>query len=287
MSAYHLGFAGIVFATFAVYGVFTVIYTERRVFYQRQLNELDSSANGFLIDSLMNYSSVKLHASEAAESSRLREMLERWAETGIVNQKTLSILHTGQSGIIGFGVAAVMLLAGQEVVSGSMAVGDLILVNAYIIQICLPLNSLGLMFRQAREALINAERMAELLRLPSEAPAEPLPPLQLHEGEVVFENVDFSYEPGRQILHEVSFDIAPGATVAVVGGSGSGKSTLARLLLRLHDVDGGRIAVDGQDLRAVSHASLRRASGVVPQDSMLFNNTIAYNIGYGRPASTI
>ncbi len=287
MSAYHLGFAGIVFLTFAVYGVFTVIYTERRVFYQRQLNDIDSTANGYLVDSLMNYSSVKLHAAEAAESSRLSGMLSRWIEVGIHNQRALSTLHAGQSGIIAFGVGAVMLLAGQEVVQGNMAVGDLILVNAYIIQICLPLNSLGLMFRQAREALINAERMAELLRLPAEAPTDTeQPALALRAGAVCFEDIEFSYEPGRQILQGVSFAMAPGSTVAVVGGSGSGKSTLARLLLRMYDVDAGRIMIDGQDLREVSHASLRRAIGVVPQDAMLFNNTIAYNIAYGRPGAT-
>src|SRR5690606_25289509 len=217
----------------------TVVYTERRVFYQRQLNDIDSAANGYLVDSLMNYSSVKLHAAEAAESTRLHDMLLRWIDVGILNQKALSTLHVGQSGIIAIGVASVMLLAGQEVVQGNMAVGDLVLVNAYIIQICLPLNSLGLMFRQAREALMK-----------------------------------------------VSFEVPPGATVAVVGGGGSGKSTLARLLLRLYDVDDGRILIDGQDLREIDHASLRRAIGVVPQDAMLFNNTIAYNIGYGRAGAS-
>lgn len=287
MSAYHLGFAGIVFATFIVYGVFTVVYTERRVFYQRQLNDIDSAANGYLVDSLMNYSSVKLHAAEAAESTRLHDMLLRWIDVGILNQKALSTLHVGQSGIIALGVASVMLLAGQEVVQGNMAVGDLVLVNAYIIQICLPLNSLGLMFRQAREALINAERMAELLRLPSEAqPGTAQHPLELRAGAVRFDAVDFGYEPGRRIVKKVSFEVPPGATVAVVGGSGSGKSTLARLLLRLYDVDDGRILIDGQDLREIDHASLRRAIGVVPQDAMLFNNTIAYNIGYGRAGAS-
>ena len=286
IAAYRFGFAGIVFATFVAYGFFTVIYTERRVFYQRQLNDVDSTANGYLIDSLMNHTAVKLHAAEAAESSRLRSMLSRWIDLGIQNQRALSTLHVGQSGIIALGVGAVMLLAGQEVVSGNMAVGDLVLVNAYIIQICLPLNSLGLMFRQAREALINAERMAELLRLPVEAPPVSLPPLHFQTGAMEFRDVEFSYESGRKILHGVSFKVAPRATVAVVGTSGSGKSTLARLLLRMYDPDAGHIFIDGQDLCEVSHASVRRLIGVVPQDSMLFNNTIAYNIGYGRPGAT-
>ncbi len=287
MSAYHLGFAGIVFITFFVYGLFTVIYTEKRVFYQRQLNDLDSAANGYLVDSLMNHTAVKLHAAEAAESARLGGMFSRWIDVGIENQKALSTLHVGQSGVIAMGVAAVMLLAGQEVVQGHMAVGDLILVNAYIIQICLPLNSLGLMFRQAREALINAERMAELLRLtPENQGAADLPPIHIHQGAITFESVEFSYEPGRQILRGVSFDVPPKATVAVVGSSGSGKSTIARLLLRMYDADSGRILIDGQDIRTVNHESIRRAIGVVPQDSMLFNNTIGYNIAYGRPGAS-
>lgn len=288
VSAYHLGFATIVLVTFIVYAVFTVIFTERRTLYQRQLNELDSAANGHLVDSLLNYETVKFYASDRVESQRLRDIMKGWIGLGIDNQRALSVLHVGQSGIIAFGVGAVMLLAGQGVVSGAMAVGDLILINAYVIQVCLPLNTLGLSFRQAREALINAERMSELLRYPPESdPADVLPPLHLSGGAVAFSQVDFSYEPGRQILHEVDFRIEPGATVAVVGGSGSGKSTLARLLLHFYDVDGGSITVDGQDIRSVSQKSLRSAIGVVPQDSLLFNNTIAYNIAYGRAGASM
>ncbi|SHI35275.1 ABC transporter transmembrane domain-containing protein [Pollutimonas bauzanensis] len=286
--AYRLGFSGIVLLTFIVYAVFTVVFTERRTFYQRQLNELDSAANGHLVDSLLNYETVKFYASDKFESQRLRDIMRRWIGIGVDNQRALSVLHVGQSGIIAFGVAAVMLLAGQEVVNGKMAIGDLILINAYMIQVCLPLNTLGLSFRQAREALVNAERMSELLRYPPEAdPADASPALRLSGGAVAFSAVDFSYEPGRQILHEVDFRIEPGATVAVVGGSGSGKSTLARLLLRFYDVDNGSIAVDGQDVRSVSQKSLRSAIGVVPQDSLLFNNTIAYNIAYGRVGASL
>ncbi len=288
MFAYRLGFAGIVAVTFIAYGIYTVVFTERRTPYQRRLNELDSSAAGHLVDSLLNYETVKFYTSETFESQRLRDTMRKWIGVGIDNQKALSVLHVGQSGIIALGVAAVMILAGQEVVEGRMAVGDLVLVNAYVIQVCLPLNALGLVFRQAREALINAERMSDLLRYPPETdPDKNLPPLQLSDGEVAFKQVDFSYEPGRQILHEVDFRIEPGTTVAVVGGSGSGKSTLARLLLRFYDVDGGSVAVDGQDVRTVSLKSLRASIGVVPQDSILFNNTIAYNIAYGRAGASL
>lgn len=286
--AYRAGFAGIVMVTFVVYAVFTVVFTERRTLYQRQLNELDSEANGQLVDSLMNYETVKFYTSEHRESLRLRDVMKKWVGVGVTSQQALSILHLGQSGIIAFGVAAVMLLAGQEVVSGRMAVGDLILVNAYVIQVCLPLNTLGLIFRQAREALINAERMSELLRVqPESDPKENLPDLQFQGGSVAFSDVDFAYEPGRKILHQVDFRIEPGQTVAVVGGSGSGKSTLARLLLRFYDVDSGSVSIDGQDLRTVNHKSIRDIVGVVPQDAMLFNNTIAYNIAYGAKGATL
>lgn len=288
LAAYRPGFAGIVGLTFVAYGVYTVIFTERRTVFQRQMNELDSAAGGHLVDSLLNYETVKFYTSQRFESQRLEGIMTRWIGVGLDNQKALSVLNVGQSGIIAVGVAAVMLLAGQEVVSGRMAVGDLILVNAYVIQICLPLSALGMIFRQSREALINAERMSALLRYePEVAPDQELPNLVLHGGAVSFNEVDFSYEPGRQILHQVDFAIPPGATVAVVGGSGSGKSTLGRLLLRFYDVDAGNITVDGQDVRSVSQNSLRAAIGVVPQDSLLFNNTIAFNIAYGKAGASL
>jgi ATP-binding cassette subfamily B protein len=194
----------------------------------------------------------------------------------------LSLLHVGQSAIIAAGVAAVMLLAGAGVVAGRMTVGDLVLVNAYVIQICLPLNALGFVFRQARDAMVNAEKLLALLgeRLDLENSDQRL---RVEQASVDFEDVNFSYEPGRPLLRDIRLRIPPGGKVAVVGGSGSGKSTLARLLLRFYDPDSGKVRIDGQDLRSVSQESLRAAVGIVPQDTVLFNDSIAYNIGYGRP----
>ncbi|NYT48488.1 ATP-binding cassette domain-containing protein [Parapusillimonas granuli] len=288
LSAYAMGFAGVLALTFIAYTVYTIVFTERRIRHQRALNELDSAASGHLVDSLTNYETVKLYTSEQAESQRLAGIMNRWIDVGLDNQKALSILHVGQSAIIAGGVATVMLMAGQDVVNGTLTVGDLVLINAYVIQVCLPLNTLGLVFRQTREALINAERMSNLLRLPTETEAtDDLPPLRVEGGAVSFDKVDFAYEPARRILHDVSFRIEPAQQVAVVGGSGSGKSTLARLLLRLYDADRGTISIDGQDVRAVTQASLRAAIGVVPQESLLFNNTIFYNIAYGRPGASV
>lgn len=285
---YSLWFTFVIFVTFVVYGLFTVAYTERRAIYQRQLNKLDSRANSHLVDSMLNYETVKYYTNEDFEQRRFSGILGRWVEVGVRNQQALFFLHVGQSGIIAGGVAGVMLLAGHNVVQGSMTVGDLVLVNAYLIQVCLPLNSLGFVFRQARDAVVNAERMFRLLDERLEIADPPTPAdLRVERGEVRFEHVDFGYEPGRQILRDVSFSIAPGGTVAVVGGSGSGKSTLARLLFRFYDVGAGRISIDGQDVRNVPQRSLRAAIGIVPQDTILFNDTIAYNIAYGRPGASL
>ncbi len=285
---YGSGFTWIIGATFIVYATVTSLLTARRTRYQRQLNELDSRAGGRLIDGLLNHDTVKYFNNEALEDRRLRETLGQWTVVGEENQRALSTLHISQSAIIALGVGSVMLLAGQEVLGGQLTVGDLVLVNAYILQICLPLNTLGMVFRQTREATINAERACELLTLPTEASVTPVAdPLREPRGTLRFEQVDFSYEPGRQILHGVSFAVPAGSTVAVVGGSGSGKSTLARLLFRFYDPDGGRITLGDQDLRAVDHASLRASLGIVPQETILFNETIAYNIGYGRPGASL
>jgi ATP-binding cassette subfamily B protein len=203
------------------------------------------------------------------------------------NQKALTRLHIGQSGIIACGVGAVMVTAGQAVVHGTMTVGDLVLINSFVIQVCLPLNSLGFIFREANDALINAEKLFALLdQKPEVPPGADLPALAVSSGEVRFEQVSFAYEPARPILSEVDFRIAPGSTIAVVGGSGSGKSTLARLLFRFYDVGNGRVTVDGQDIRDVSPQSLRQAIGIVPQDTTLFNDSIVENIAYGRSGAT-
>ncbi len=285
---YSLWFILIILVTFLLYGMFTVSYTERRAIYQRQLNKLDSKANSRLVDSLLNYETVKYYTNEAFEQRHFSTILGRWVEVGISNQKALFVLHVGQSGLIALGVASVMLLAGQNVVAGRMTVGDLVLINAYVIQLCLPLNSLGFVFRQARDAVVNAERLFGLMETRPEIEDQPgQGQLQVTQGRVDFEHVDFGYEAGRQILWDVSFSIPPGATVAVVGGSGSGKSTLARLLFRFYDAGAGSIRIDGQDVRGVSQQSLRAAIGIVPQDTILFNDTIAYNIAYGRSGATL
>ena len=286
-SRYALGFALIIVVTFVLYAGFSVIFTRRRAIRQRRVNELDSNANRRLVDSVLNYDTVKYYANERFEAERFRSIMTDWIEAGVGNQKALTLLHVGQSGIIALGVAAVMLLAGRQVLEGAMTVGDLVLVNAYVIQVCLPLNSLGFVFREATDAMVKAERLFGLLReRPESVEGEALPPLEITRAAVRFEDVSFGYEPSRQVLWNIDFRIEPGTTVAVVGGSGSGKSTLARLLLRFYDVSGGRVMIDGQDLRERSPQSVREAIGIVPQDTSLFNESIAYNIGYGRIGAT-
>jgi ATP-binding cassette subfamily B protein len=287
VATYPPRFAVTLLVTFFAYVLFTVVFTRRRAIHQRRLNELDSSANRRLVDSLLNYETVKVYANEAYEAKRFQDVMSQWTEAGVRNQKALTRLHVGQSAIIGLGVAAVMILAGQGVVGGTMTVGDLVLINAYVIQVCLPLNSLGFVFREASDALVKAERLFELLGEKAEVDAEsPLPAFRPQAGEVRFERVSFAYEAGRPVLQEVDFRIAPATAVAVVGGSGSGKSTLARLLLRFYEPASGRVTIDGIDVRDVSPQDLRRAIGIVPQDTTLFNDTIEHNIAYGRIGAT-
>jgi ATP-binding cassette subfamily B protein len=240
-----------------------------------------------MADSLINYDTVKYFTNEALESRRFSAIMDRWLEAGAGNQRALFTLHVGQSAVIAIGVAAIMLLAGQAVLKHQMSVGDLVLINAYALQVCLPLNALGFVYREARDAWVNAERLFALLREEPEIPDPPgLPRLQATAGDVVFDHVSFHYDPERPVLVDVSFHIPPGSTLAVVGRSGSGKSTLARLLLRLYDPDRGRILIDGQDIRQLSPGSVRQAIGVVPQETALFNDTLGNNIAYGRIGST-
>ena len=285
---YSLWYTAILGVTFLIYCGFTLVFTARRAVFQRRVNRLDSNAKSLLADSLINYDTVKYFTNEKLEARRFQDIMHHWTEAAVSNQRALFTLHAGQSGIIALGVASVMLLAGQDVLTHKMLVGDLILINAYVIQVCLPLNALGFVYREAKDALINAEKLFQLLREKPEIEDAPgLPALRVKRGEVVFDKVSFGYEPDRAILHNVSFRIAPGTTVAVVGGSGSGKSTLARLLLRFYDASSGRIEIDHQDTRRVSARSLREAIGVVPQETLLFNDTIAYNIGYGRSGASM
>ncbi|MEW6762748.1 MAG: ABC transporter ATP-binding protein/permease [Pseudomonadota bacterium] len=287
LNRYPAGFAAVILLTFLLYAGFTLVFTARRVVYQRRVNKLDSSAKGRLADSLINYDTVKFFNNEALEAERFGAILKDWRAAGAANQRALFTLHVGQSAVIALGVAAIMLLAGQAVMQRQMSVGDLVLINAFALQVCLPLNALGFVYREARDAWVNTERLFELLREQPEivdAPGAPL--LRDGPGEVVFEHVNFHYEAARPVLVDVSLRIAPGTTLAVVGRSGSGKSTLARLLLRYYDPASGRILVDDQDIRAVAAGSVRQAIGVVPQETALFNDTIGNNIAYGRVGST-
>jgi ATP-binding cassette, subfamily B, heavy metal transporter len=286
-SKYNAWFAIITFVTLVVYIAFTLLITEWRMVFRRTMNDLDSKANTRAIDSLINYETVKYFGNEQYEAQRFDEHMAKWETSAVQNQTSLAALNAGQSAIIAIGVTALMLLAAQEVVAGSMTVGDLVLVNVFLIQLYLPMHFLGFVYREIKSSIIDMERMFNLLDADREVrDAADAQPLRISAGAVRFENVAFSYEPDRKILTDVSFDIPPGHIVAVVGSSGAGKSTLSRLLFRFYDVQAGRILIDGKDLRGVTQASLRAAIGIVPQDTVLFNDTIYYNIAYGRPDAT-
>jgi ATP-binding cassette subfamily B protein len=284
---YDVAFAVITFGTLAVYIGFTVTVTEWRTKFRRLMNEEDSKANTRAIDSLLNYETVKYFGNEAHEARRYDENLQRYERAAVKSTTSLSMLNAGQSMIIAAGATAVMWKAASGVVDGSMTLGDLVLVNAFMIQLYIPLNFLGVLYREIKQSLADMERMFRLLDENREVEDRPgAPALAAHNPTIRFENVDFGYDARRQVLHDVTFEIPGGRTVAVVGHSGSGKSTLARLLFRFYDVTGGRITIDGTDIREVTQASLRAAIGIVPQDTVLFNDTIYYNIEYGRPGAS-
>jgi ATP-binding cassette subfamily B protein len=269
------------------YIAFTVLITEWRTHFRRTMNDLDSKANTRAIDSLLNYETVKYFGNEEWEARRYDESLQRWETAAVKSQTSLSMLNVGQSAIIAVAVTLIMWRATVGVVAGTMTIGDLVLVNAFMIQLYIPLNFLGVIYREIKQALADMERLFALIEENAEIRDKPgAPALVIRGAEVRFERVYFSYEANRQILFDVSFTIPAGRTVAIVGPSGSGKSTLARLLYRFYDIGGGRISIDSQDIRDVQQTSLRAAIGIVPQDTVLFNDSIEYNIAYGKPGAT-
>ncbi|MBU0594577.1 MAG: ABC transporter ATP-binding protein/permease [Gammaproteobacteria bacterium] len=287
LAKYDIWFSIITFTTLVAYIAFTLVITEWRMVFRRTMNDMDSKANSRAIDSLLNYETVKYFSNEEFETRRYDENLQVWEQAAIRNTTSLAALNAGQSLIIAIGVTALMLLAGQGVVDGTMTLGDLVLVNAYMIQIYIPLHFLGFVYREIKHSLADMEKMFSLVEQNAEVQDQPdAPDLKLEQGAIRFEDVHFHYDEKRHILHGLSFDVPAGQTVAVVGASGAGKSTLSRLLFRFYDVTAGRILIDGQDIRAVTQKSLRQAIGIVPQDTVLFNDSIYYNIAYGRPDAT-
>ena len=286
-SKYSIWFAAITFVTLLIYIAFTLFVTEWRMVVRRSMNDLDSKANSRAIDSLLNYETVKYFGNEQYEARRYDENMRHWEVAAVRNTTSLAYLNAGQSFIVAIGITALMLLAADEVVKGTMTLGDLVLVNVFMIQLYMPLHFLGFVYREIRHALADMEKMFSLLHEHREiADAPDAQVLPAGKAEVRFEQVSFGYAPDRQILFDVSFAIPEGDTVAVVGASGAGKSTLSRLLFRFYDVQRGRILINGRDAREVTQSSLRASIGIVPQDTVLFNDTIYYNIAYGRPDAT-
>jgi ATP-binding cassette subfamily B protein len=285
---FDVWFAGITLVALALYIVFTISVTEWRTQYRRQANEFDSAAHTKAVDSLLNYETVKYFNNESFEAARYDKSLEALRLARLKAQTSLSLLNTGQQLIIAVALVGMLWRATQGVVDGRMTLGDLVMINAFMIQLYIPLNFLGVLYREIKQSLTDLDRMFTLLEKEREvADASNAPTLQLSGSPTVkFESVVFAYEATRPILHGISFEIPAGKTVAVVGPSGSGKSTLARLLFRFYDVSSGAITIDGQDIRQVTQGSVRRAMGIVPQDTVLFNDTVRYNIAYGRTDAT-
>ena len=290
--SYDIWFAAITLCALIIYIVFTVVVTEWRSHFRKTMNDMDSKANQKAIDSLLNFETVKYFGNEAFEASRYDKNLVRYQAAAIKSQKSLAVLNFGQQTIIAIGLVLILWRATLSVVDDTMTLGDLVLVNTLMIQLYIPLNFLGVIYREIKQSLTDMERMFSLLNTDKEiADASNAKPLHIenygHGPDVRFENVSFHYDVKREILHDVSFNIPAGTITAVVGQSGAGKSTLARLLFRFYDVQSGKILIDGQNIQDVTQASLRKAIGIVPQDTVLFNDTIGYNIAYGDPSASI
>ena len=280
-------FALTMLGTIIAYVAFTLTFTNWRLRFRRQMNQTDEEANTKAVDSLLNYETVKYFGNEAHESRRYDESMTRYESAYVKSETTLNMLNAGQATIMAVGLTITMLLAGRGIADGSMSIGDLVMVNTYLIQLYQPLNILGFAYREIKQGLTDMEQMFALLDVPAEVRDAPdAVPLALGAGEIRFEDVRFGYRPDREILKGVSFTVPPGRMLAIVGPTGAGKSTISRLLFRFYDVTGGRVLVDGQDVRGITQQSLRAAIGVVPQDTVLFNDTIRYNIAYGRPGAT-
>ena len=288
---YNLWFVVITLVALTCYIVFTIVVTEWRTNFRRQMNDLDSKANQRAVDSLINFETVKYFGNEQYEAIRYDDNLKKYAQAAVKSQKSLALLNFGQQTIIGIGLICILGLASSGVSKGTMTIGDLVLVNVLMIQLYIPLNFLGVLYREMKQSLADIDRMFALLEAHQEVADKPnalslviaSPELGPH---VIFKDVSFHYEANRQILNNVSFEILPGQTTAVVGHSGAGKSTLSRLLFRFYDVQQGAILFDGQNIQDVQQASLRQVVGIVPQDTVLFNDTIGYNIAYGKPGAT-
>jgi ATP-binding cassette subfamily B protein len=285
---FDIWFAGITLTALVLYIIFTIGVTEWRTQYRRMANEFDSAAHTKAVDSLLNYETVKYFNNEGFEAARYDKSLEALRRARLKAQTSLSVLNTGQQLIIATALIGMLWRATQGVVDGRMSLGDLVMINAFMIQLYIPLNFLGVLYREIKQSLTDLDRMFSLLEKEREiADSSNATALQLLQAPTVrFENVEFAYEAARPILHGISFEIPAGKTVAVVGPSGAGKSTLARLMFRFYDVSGGRITINGQDIRLVTQNSLRRALGIVPQDTVLFNDTVRYNIAYGNTSAT-
>ncbi len=277
-------YMAVVVATIAIYVAYTFKVTELRVRIRREMNDQDTDANQKAIDSLLNFETVKYFNAEAWEAARYDRAMARYEKAAVKTGLSLSLLNAGQSFLITTGLVLVMVMAARGVQAGTLTVGDFVMVNAYMIQITMPLNFLGTVYREIRQALVDMGQMFGLLGQPAEVVDAPgAKPLAVQGGELVFDDVSFAYDPARPILKGISFRVAPGQKFALVGASGSGKSTIGRLLFRFYDVTGGAIRIDGQDIRGVTQTSLHGQIGVVPQDTVLFNDTVYYNIAYGRP----